>query len=188
MKLHLQIPLLLLALCSCASTRIETTGSALPRCSADGKPAQAHVFWKTEWRSNQKDVEQREEAVLRAIEDFFRQPGCFSAVAISRLDSSDTAAAQDQALASAAAKTKSERIILITVHELGPVVRLCASPALVEGGTEALIGVRVLEPQGAVLADCRIHWQNGGPFAIKNTRTLREDMKSPLRAALGREQ
>lgn len=76
-------------------------------------------------------------------------------------------------------------MILLTVHELGPVIRLCASPALVEGGTEVLVDVQVIEHQ-ALLADCRVHWQNGGPFAIKNTRTLRADMKKALSAALDR--
>lgn len=169
---------LILALSSCAATSVHTEGS-MPRC-VRGERQSALVYWGTDWRTDQKDVEQREEAALRGIEDFFLQSTCYAARHIERIASEN--ALHQNGVVSAPPGT--DRIIVITVRELGPVVRLCASPALVDGGTEAVIAVRVLAAEGGLLAECKIHWQNGGPFVIKNTRTLRNDMHAALRAAL----
>ncbi len=153
----------------------------MPRC-VPGERQSALVYWATDWRSNQKDVEQREEAALRGIEDLYLQSKCYAARHITRVASGE--ALPQKGSVATPKEPATDRIIVITVRELGPVIRLCASPALVEGGTEAVIAVRLLAPEGRPLAECKIHWQNGGPFVIKNTRTLRNDMHAALRAAL----
>ena len=84
----------------------------------------------------------------------------------------------------AATSPQAERVVLVLVRELGPRL-LIGLPVLVEGGTEVLVEVRVLDPVGSkVLADARTQWRNGGTFVIKGTKSLDTDMSSALAAAL----
>jgi hypothetical protein len=77
-----------------------------------------------------------------------------------------------------------DRIVFIVVRELGPKL-VIGIPAIVEGGTEVLIDVRVLDVRGArSLAEVRTHWQNGGTFVIKGVKSLDQDVGSALAAAL----
>jgi hypothetical protein len=71
------------------------------------------------------------------------------------------------------------------VRELGPIIRLFGLPALVEGGTDVVLELKVFDVRtGESLADFRTHWQNGGAFVIKGVKTLPQDMASALEAAL----
>jgi hypothetical protein len=72
--------------------------------------------------------------------------------------------------------------VLLTVRELGPVVRI-GSPSLLEGGTEVVVDVKAFNNvTGAHLVDLRMHWRDGGPFVIKGVGTLAQDMTDALRA------
>jgi hypothetical protein len=74
--------------------------------------------------------------------------------------------------------------VLIVVRELGPKL-VIGIPALVEGGTEVVVDVRVLNARTSEsMADVRTHWQNGGTFIIKGVKTLEEDMSAALRSTL----
>ena len=96
------------------------------------------------------------------------------------------AVASDEALLrlAGAASVKPERVVHIVVRELGP--RLVVGvPVIIEGSTEVLIDVRVLDAQQAAsLADTRTLWRNGGVFVIKGVKTLDQDMRAALRATL----
>jgi hypothetical protein len=62
---------------------------------------------------------------------------------------------------------------------------LIGIPVIVEGGTEAVLEIRVLDTQSSKsIANLRTHWQNGGTFVIKGVKSLPQDMKSALQAAL----
>ena len=93
--------------------------------------------------------------------------------------------ADAQLLALAAAATPpADRMLVIVVRELGPTLRI-GIPVLVQGATEAVIEVRVLDARtGDTMANFRSHWQNGGRFVIKGVKTLEQDMSAALRAAL----
>jgi hypothetical protein len=157
------------ALAGCASTKVETTGPAVrPLCRAD---ATATVVWAPKWRADQKDVEEREAAAYRGIERFFAESRCFAKVVIIRDDGRVLDLGGD-------------RFVAIRVRELGPVVRI-GSPVVVEGGTEVVLELKVLDARTLeVLADLRTHWQNGGPGVIKGVAKLDEDMRAALAAVL----
>ena len=148
----------------------------------------ALVLWGPRWRSDQKDISLREAAAQRGIEEFFSSSGCYTKVQILRtvggraaIDLSDS---EIQHLTAATAARPS-RAIVIVVRELGPVVKLLASAALVEGGTEVVLDIRARSlNQAATLAAFKAHWQHGGPGVIKGVATLEQDMRSALHEAL----
>lgn len=182
--------LLALAVTGCASTQFEATGRTPTQavCQAPGETISALVLWGPQWRPNQKDVPTREAAAQRGIERFFATSGCFSTVHIQRTANGQAANALSptelRALA-ASEPTAPGRMLLITVRELGPVVKLFASLALVEGGTDVVLEIRsVAAATGEVVADFRTHWQHGGPWVIKGVATLEQDIGSALQAAL----
>lgn len=160
---------LCLALAGCASTKVDTTGQAVrPLCRAE---AAALVVWEPKWRPDQKDVADREAAAQRGIERFFAGSRCFARTEIRRDDGS-------------VIELTGDRLVAIRVRELGPVVRL-GSPALVEGGTEVVLELKVLDSHsGQTLADLRTHWQSGGPGVIKGVGSLEEDLRAALAAVL----
>jgi len=158
------------ALAGCASTTVQTTGPATrPLCRVD---LSALVVWEPKWRPDQKDVPEREAAAQRGIERFFFDSGCFADTEIRRND--------DRML-----EIGADRLVAIRVRELGPVVRLLGSPALIDGGTEVVLEVKVLDARTLeILADLRTHWQHGGPGVIKGVGTLEDDMRAALAAVM----
>jgi len=182
--------LLALAVTGCASTQFEATGRTptQPVCQAAGEKISALVLWVPQWRPNQKDVPMREATAQRGIERFFATSGCFSKVHIQRAtnDQAVNALTSTEIRALAALEPIApSRVLFITVRELGPIVKLFASWALVEGGTDVVLEIRsVAAATGEVVADFRTHWQHGGPWVIKGVATLEQDIGSALQAAL----
>ncbi len=50
----------------------------------------------------------------------------------------------------AAETTTPSQVLLITVRELGPIVKLLSSVALVEGGTDVVLEIRAVSPANLV--------------------------------------
>ncbi|MBK7510424.1 MAG: hypothetical protein IPI16_21095 [Comamonadaceae bacterium] len=136
----------------------------------------ASVFWRTQWRADQKDVPEREAAAVQGITRFFADGGCFASAVVARADAGVTAFAVPPG---------SDLLIVLTVRELGPTVKLLSSAALVEGGTEVVVDVAVVRP-GRREADREfsIRWQDGGPGVVKGVQTLPSDMAAALKAGL----
>jgi hypothetical protein len=136
----------------------------------------ASVFWRTQWRADQKDVPEREAAAAQGITRFFADGGCFQSAAVARAQVGGSAFA---------VPAGSDRLIVLTVRELGPTVKLLSSAALVEGGTEVVVDVAVYRP-GRREADREfsIRWQDGGPGVVKGVQTLSSDMAAALQAGL----
>jgi hypothetical protein len=77
-----------------------------------------------------------------------------------------------------------DRVVVVVVWELGPVIRVGMS-ALVKGSTVVVLEVRLLNTHSRnLLVNDRIHWENGGTFVIKGVKTLEHDMSNALEAAL----
>ncbi len=174
-------------LTGCASTKVETTGTLLkePLCHA-GKPAVSTlVYWGPQWRPDQKEPQLREAAALRGIQDFLNRADCIAVTGIHRLSWAKQPPSNEELLRLVSKSApEPERALLIVVHELGPrfVIGL---PAILEGGTEVLIDVRVLNPQTSeVLASTQTLWRNGGKFVIKGIKTLDQDISSALSSVL----
>lgn len=174
-------------LTACASTKIETTGSPLKESvfRVGERALTTAVYWSPQWRPDQKEPSLREAAALRGIQDFLGRTSCLAVSGIHRLPAEDALRSDEELMRMASStSTKPERVLLIVVRELGP--RLTVGiPVIVEGGTEVLIDVRVLDPQSsAPLANARTFWRNGGTFVIKGVKTLDQDMSAALSATL----
>ncbi len=77
------------------------------------------------------------------------------------------------------------QVVGVEVRELGPVVKLLSSAALVEGGTEVVLHITVYSPGSAAeLRQFTVHWQDGGPGVVKGVAGLPGDMRAALRAGL----
>jgi len=162
---------------ACASTTTVTTSPAgqAPVCQPQSA-LKATVLWRTRWRPDQKDVPEREAAAAQGITDFFASARCFSSAVVAR------AGADPQA---AAVPPGADLLLVLTVRELGPTVKLLSSPALIEGGTEVVVDVARYTPGGSD-PDRRfsIHWRNGGPGVVKGVQSLPADLAAALRAGL----
>jgi len=178
-----------LSLLGCASTKVETTGVVPTRslCQSNGESLSALVLWSPQWRPDQKEPVRREAAALRGIQNFFVNSRCVNNVDIRRLpnEHSIEAPSDDQLLRLATATAPAPDIVyFITVRELGPKL-LIGIPAIIEGGTEVVIDVRVLNVRTSEsMASVRTRWQNGGKFVIKGVETLDQDMGAALRTTL----
>jgi hypothetical protein len=173
----------------CATTHFETKGDSLsqPLCHSTSGKFTALVLWGPIWRANQKDVPLREEAALRGIEDFAAT--CFSTVSIRRLDGGRRAKipTEEQVRTLVGSEMfQPDRVLVVIVRELGPVIQILGPVATFGGGTEVLLELQIRDPQsGEPIVKLQTNWYNGGSFVIKSTKTLPQDMGSALIAALG---
>ena len=143
------------------------------------------MYWGPQWRADQKESSLREAAALRGIEDFLSHAKCLSVTGVYRLPT-EASAPSDDALLRLSERTSPgpERLVLIVVCELGPRL-VIGLPALIEGGTEVLVEVRVLNTATSEsMADTRTLWRNGSTFVVKGVKTLDQDMSAALGATL----
>lgn len=170
----------LLAVGGCAST---TTAQLSPSpqepvCEAS---AAALILWRPQWRADQKEVPAREAAAADGLGQFFEKSGCFQSASLERL----TQTSEETAASIAADATRRNlKVVLITVRELGPTVKIGASMALVEGGTEVVLGVSEFIPGNAARRTFTVQWRSGGPGVVKGIASLPQDMQAALAAGL----
>lgn len=174
-------------LAGCASTTVETTGQRLkePLCRSGQKPIPTVVYWGTKWRPDQKEPALREAAAVRGIQGFVDAIGCLSVVTVSRLTTEQAMAPNVELMRLASTLSpKPERVLLVVVRELGPRL-VIGIPVVVEGSTEALIDVSVLDvTTSKSMAATQTLWRNGGTFVVKGVKTLDQDMSAALKSAL----
>jgi len=163
-----------LTACTSTTTAQLTPSPQEPVCSP---VASAVVWWKPQWRTDQKDVDAREAAAADGLRQFFQKSGCFKNAILERSPHASDEAATDFA-------RRGERVILIAVRELGPTVRIGASRALVEGGTEVVLSISEFLPGRAAPRQFTVHWRNGGPGVLKGVASLPQDMQAALAAGL----
>lgn len=181
--------LLVAVLAGCASTKVSVTGpdakqKRFPLCAKDAPESSIAVVWGTQWRADQKEPLLREEAAQRGLVSYFSALPCGPALSLTRLPTPFAVAGltAQQAFAKLPGLAKpANQVVLISVRELGPKL-LIGLPTLVEGGTEVVLDVMVLDAKrGIKLAEFTTHWQHGGPFYIKGVKSLDEDLVSALR-------
>ncbi len=163
----------------CASTTV--TFSPDPQAAVCSDNATALVLWAPQWRADQKDVPDREAAAATGLQTFFSSSGCFAHSELRRLSS----VAPLPMTEIASANGQFEKVVVIAVRELGPVVKLLSSLALVDGGTEVVLQVAEFSPPSSVQPrEFTIHWQHGGHGVIKGVGSLPQDMHAALVAGL----
>ena len=185
----LPISLAVLVLSGCASTRFQVSGQTpqQPLCRTPGEQASVLVLWGTKWRHDQKEVPRREAFAQRGIQRFFSSSGCFSTAKVVRTPGpGSTGLSPTEIRALVVAEEPAPSLVLfITVRELGPILKIQPSLAFVEGATDVVLDIRAVNPAtGRTTADFTAHWQNGGPFVIKDVATLEQDIGSALQEAL----
>ncbi len=167
-------------LAGCASTTVTLMPS--PQAAVCDRAARALVAWAPEWRSDQKDIADREVAAETGMRAFFANSNCFARSELRRLSATEEkslAALVDQAA------SQFDRVVMIRVRELGPVVKLLSSPALIEGGTEVALHVVAYSTSGTRrVQEFTVFWRNGGPGVVKGVASLPDDMKAALTAGL----
>jgi hypothetical protein len=170
----------LLAIGGCASTTTSqlTPAPQSPVCQGS---ARALILWTTQWRPDQKDVVAREAAAAEGIGQFLEKSGCFESAALRRLPANATEALQ---LAVADARTRNEKLVVVAVRELGPTVKIGASLALVEGGTEVVLDIAAYEPSVPGPRTFTVQWRSRAPGSLKGIDTLPQDMQAALVAGL----
>lgn len=166
---------------ACASTTV--TLSPTPQPPVCDPSAAALVLWAPAWRADQKDVPAREAAAADGLARFFAGAGCFARTELRRLPGLDAAALA--AARDAAARERFDTVLTVEVQELGPVLRLLSSPALVDGGTEVVLRVGVL-PVAAGLPprSFSVRRTHGGPGVVQGVAGLPDDLGATLQAAL----
>ena len=178
--LLLWLAALLLAISGCAST---TTSLLIPSPQAPvcRGTAKAKIIWVTNWRLDQKDTSAREAAASEGISQFFERSACFLSASVHRLPQYSAASVQ---AAVADAATRYEKVVMLVVRELGPTLKLGASLALVEGGTEVVFEVSEYMPVGPEPRTFSVQWRSGGPGVVKGVATLPQDMQAALASGL----
>jgi hypothetical protein len=141
-------------------------------CQAPGESLRALIVWDTRWRPDQKEPAKREAMAEQGIRQFAARSGCYAYVRVERGPPSMRVADVD-------------RVVAITVRELGPVLELFSSLALVDGGTEVTLDIVSFVPGRANSRESfSVHWKNGGHGVVKGVASLPDDMQSALAAAL----
>jgi hypothetical protein len=175
----------LLVLAGCATTTIETSGMRLQRslCIDGTDSLPVAIYWRTQWRADQKEPQVREELAQKGIKRFIERHACLNVKEFEFL-SAGPEQYSNQTLVQQATQAGADQIVLVVVRELGPKL-LIGVPYIVKGGTEVVIEVRVLSAAtSAPMAEMRTHWENGGTFVVKGLWTLEEDMSAALEASL----
>lgn len=145
----------------------------------------ALVLWAPQWRPDQKDVPFREAAAQEGINRFFESSECFARTEVRRVAAESLGQPEQLQRVVATAQRKPDRVLIIVVRELGPVVKLLSSASLVEGGTEVVLDIREYGANGSgTSAAYSVRWQNGGPGVIKGVASLPQDMHAALLAGL----
>jgi hypothetical protein len=170
--------LLLMGGCSSTTTSQLSPSPQAPVCRPE---ANSLILWGTQWRADQKDVLSREAAAAEGLAQFVAKSGCFKSAALQRVNQTSGALTQSAALA---AFDRYDQVVLITVRELGPTLKVGASLALIEGGTEVVFEVSEYTPQRSAPRAFTAHWRSGGPGVLKGTASMSLDMQAALTAAL----
>ena len=159
-------------LVACATTTVSVTPS--PQTPVCDSTASALVLWTPAWRQDQKDVPKREAAAETGLKEFLQTSGCFKSSELRRLpDMAPTVMAS--------VNGRFDKVVAITLRELGPVVKLLSSLALIDGGTEVMLQVAEYIPPAEIpIRAFAVHWQNGGPGVIKGVKSLPQDMQAAL--------
>lgn len=164
----------------CASTTV--TLQPTPQAPVCDSAASALVLWAPQWRPDQKDVANRDGAASTGLDNFLGQSGCFASAELRRVANLTPSSVGAQLRGASRTYAK---VVGIEVRELGPIVKLLSSAAIVEGGTEVVLRVaEYSQDSGAELREFTVHWQNGGAGVIKGVASLSSDIQAALSAGL----
>ena len=141
-------------------------------CQAAGESLHALIVWDARWRPDQKEPAKREAMAEQGIRQFAARSGCYATTEVRRGTNNIDSA-------------KADRVVVVTVRELGPVLKLFSSLALIDGGTEVVLDIASFVPgRAGSRVGFSEYWRNGGHGVIKGVASLPDDMEAALAAAL----
>ena len=165
-----------LLLAGCSATVVTLHPS--PQKPVCERASSALVLWDTQWRQDQKDIAEREFAAETGLRQFFVQSGCFVHAELRRMSINDLLTAKSP-------EGRFDKVIAITVREIGPIVMLFSTDGLIEGGTEVVLNISEYAlPELNPKRQFTVNWFNGGAYVIKGVETLPNDMQEALRAGM----
>jgi hypothetical protein len=169
--------------CTSTTVTFHSAGLEPPLCKNGVQGVRTVVYWGAAWRPDQKEASHREAIIAKGIEDFFRTAPCFSIQTISRtVDGRNVLVLSDRDLL-VSAPTDVDRVHIIRFEELGPVLQFYISPILWTSDLDIQIRVRTLNARTTNLeSDVTAHWRKGGPFNLRGTSGLPEDLADLLHA------
>ena len=173
------LSMLCLALSGCGTTTTVHI-SPSPQDPVCAAVSSAKILWTTDWRADQKDVSDRELAAATGLDRFFQSASCFKSTSIQRIASGST---QSSGPIITAAIREFDKVVLITIREFGPVIKIGASLALVEGGTEVVFDTYEQVSTNLATRKFKTVWNSGGPGVVKGVGTLPDDLQAALSAA-----
>ena len=136
------------------------------------------VLWDTQWRPDQKDIAEREFAAEKGLQQFFVHSGCFAHTELQRMKLDELGVRQGVG-------REFDKLVTITVREIGPWLMLFSNEGMIEGGTEVVLNIaEYARPAWALRRQFDVHWFNGGRFVIKGVESLPNDMQEALRVGL----
>ena len=106
-----------------ATTQVTITPPDPAPVCAPAASGPVAVFWRTQWRADQKDVTEREAAAAQGIQRFFSDGRCFTLATVAR--TTEIGSTFD-------VPAGADRLVVLTVRELGPVVGQTASTMATE--------------------------------------------------------
>ena len=161
---------LLLAGCS---TTVATLNPS-PQKPVCERGSNALVLWETQWRQNQKDIAEREFAAETGLRQFLVQSGCFAHAEVRRMNTHDLKPLKGS-------DGRFDKVISITVREIGPIVMLFSTDGMIEGGTEVVFDITEYAlPELNPKRQFAVNWFNGGALVIKGVESLPNDMQEAL--------
>ena len=175
----------ILFLSGCSSIKVDTSESNMiaPICLPGSKKINITILWGTLWRSDQKEPRLRESMAKQGIEQFINESDCVNAVSIHQIELEQRVPSNTEIL-KLVTEDNIDQVLFIVVRELGPTL-VIGFPSIVEGHTEAILEVKVIDSHtNSVINDSKVHWRHGGKFVIKGTGSLTKDMSSALQSIL----
>lgn len=177
--------LLMFLICGCAASNIKyhAVGTESPVCSKYAADDRVAVYWGAAWRTDQKEVPDREAIAERVIGEFFGSVRCFSVLSVSRtVVGRDTLLLSDEEILKGA-PGDADRIFILRIEELGPNLMIYLSPILWATKNEVMFRFRALNARTRSLdADVAVHWTRGGPFTFLGADGIEKDFASALDA------
>ena len=171
--------------CTSSTVTFHATGTGPPLWEDASTGAKTVIYWGTAWRTDQKEdrLARSHHFEGQSTEDFFRTTPCFSVQTISRtIDGRDVLLLGDkEVIASVPADV--ERVHILRFEELGPVLVFYLSPILWTSDLDIQLRVRTLNARtGSLESDTTMRWRKGGPFNLRGTGGLPEDLAGTLGA------
>jgi hypothetical protein len=165
-----------LAACTTIDSQDGAVSGAPPLCKANSDLGFLVVAPLTHWRADQKEPQVREAIAEAAIKSSFAGLKCARSVEVRPI-------VGDQTLPEAldmARKAAATTLVVVTVHELGPIVNL-SIPVLWSGWSDVAFEFKAIDlKSGQSILELSRHRRVGGAFDLRGLGPLQAEFEAAL--------